>query len=237
MVNEGSGASVLTSLDGALTRTATDDGTGNPSIDYLRSDDRRLTTWRSGHGMNRVRRAHLRGRRARDQRQRCQGSLFASDATSVAFQGGIGTGVYVSSAATARVVADTTMTMPGQSILFAGFESGVAFDDGNVAFLGAGTLSTDPLVQVYGIYAEIAYADRIADSQTLIPAVGRCQRSAHRSSILEGGRAAVAPRPVGGSTSMQPSSTKVVGVGISSTRTVSGFGPRGLSGPLAFNAT
>jgi hypothetical protein len=100
------------------------------------------------------------------------GPLFATGGSSVAFVGtdGIGHGVYVASANTARTVADTTTQVPGHGVLFAGFGPDVAFDGENTAFLGAGTLSSDPLVILYGLYAEIGGAlFRIADSQTLIP--------------------------------------------------------------------
>lgn len=185
MANEGGFGSVFASLDGTLTRIAADDGSGNLSIDYMRSPmiDGRNVAFRAWDGQQYAVLTSVDGVLETSASRETElpgspggidyiGPSFASGGTSVAFQGGdgVGTGIYVATADTARVVADTLTTVPGESILFAGFESGVAFDAGNVAFLGASTLSSDPLVILYGLYAEIGgMLIRVADSQTLIP--------------------------------------------------------------------
>jgi hypothetical protein len=94
--------------------------------------------------------------------------MFASAGSSVAF--GASGGIYVADGDVARTVADTSTQVPGHDVPFAGFGPDVAFDGENTAFLGAGTLSSDPLVILYGLYAEIGGTlFRIADSQTLMP--------------------------------------------------------------------
>jgi len=265
MVNEGSsGTAVFASLDGALTRIATDDGTGNLSIDYRRSPmiDGHNVAFRAWNGSGYAVLTSVDGVLETSASWDTAlpgspggiaytGSLFASDATSVAFQGsdGISTGIYVATADVARVVADTTMTVPGQSILFAGLDSGVAFDAGNVTFMAGSTLSTDPLVLLYGIYAEIGgELVRIADSQTLIPGSAETfdgfteqhqELSIHGETVAFSGGASLGPN--GLYVYRDGELHKVIEAGdLLDGRTVSGFGfgPRGLSGDaLAFNAT
>jgi hypothetical protein len=110
-------------------------------------------------------------------------------------------------------------------------------------------LSTDPLVQIYGIYAEIGgMLIRIADSETLIP--GRAETFAgftaqHQELSIHGETvafyASASSGPSGIYVHRDGQLHKVAEVGdLLDGRTVSGFGfgPRGLSGDaLAFNAS
>ena len=99
-------------------------------------------------------------------------SPVALDGTSVAFFGSNATtlGFYVAEANVGCVVVDGTQTLPGYEALFGGSPDQIAMDAGNLAFVGFATLASDPLVTVFGIYAEIGgVLFRIADSQMLIP--------------------------------------------------------------------
>ena len=192
LVNEEGFPSIFASLDGTLTRiadstaTLAPDGNGlsidyqiPPMIDgrnvafraYNESSGDAVFTWVDGVLETSV-----------DQSTPIEGSsqtigfsgpYFALDGSSVAFQGGdgdVGTGIYVANADSARVVADGLTPIPGESILFGGFRPEVAFDAGNVAFIGGAVLSTDPLVVTEGLYAEIGgVLIPIADRHTPLP--------------------------------------------------------------------
>jgi len=184
LVNETGLGSVFASLDGNLTRIAADDGSGNLSIDYMRSPmiDGHNVAFRawsgagSGEGWGVFTSVagvlETSADATTDVPGGAQdipvGTAFALDGTSVAYESGLG--VYVATAGSARVVADTATAVPGGVGSFTGFLSAVSADGGNIAFEAGSTLSLDPLTLLYGIYAEIdGVLVRIADTETLIP--------------------------------------------------------------------
>jgi hypothetical protein len=184
LVNESGFVSVFASLDGNLTRIAADDGSGNLSIDDMRSPmiDGHNVAFRawsgagSGEGWGLFTSVAGVLETSADATtdvpggaQDIQvGTAFALAGTSVAYESGLG--VYVATAGTARVVADTATAVPGGVGSFTGFLSAVSADDGNIAFEAGSTLSLAPLSLLYGIYAEIdGVLVRIADTETLIP--------------------------------------------------------------------
>ena len=184
LVNEGGFASVFASLDGNLTRIAADDGSGNLSIDYMRSPmiDGHNVAFRAWNGEGWGVFTSVAGvlETSADQATANPNgagkisvdSEFALEGTSVAYLGGTesGNGIFVANAGIARVVADDATAVPGGVGAFTGFLPAVSFDDGNIAIEGGSTLSLDPLALLYGIYAEIdGVLVRIADTETLIP--------------------------------------------------------------------
>jgi hypothetical protein len=184
LANESGLASVFASLDGSLTRIAADDGSGDLSIDYARSPmiDGHNVAFRAWSGaagaegwavFTSVAGALEIGADATTDvpggtQDIPVGTAFALDGTSVAYESGLG--VYAATAGSARVVADTASAVPGGVGSFNGFLSAVSADDGNIAFEAGSTLSLDPLVLLYGIYAEIdGVLVRVVDTESLMP--------------------------------------------------------------------